>query len=107
MSAAVKMDARGSTRTAPRIFEVECPAWAAGVTRIREPTIADWLASRKIEDDAERSLLFLSRMVLDEAGEPVGAEAVHAAPLAAMQELLTALRPILDGVAAEGTTPLA
>ena len=102
MSIAVKVH----ERTSPRIFEVQCPAWAKGTTRIREPTIADWLASRKIEDDAERSLLLLSRMVLDEGGKPVGEEAIQSAPLGAMHELLLAIRPIIDGVEAEGASPL-
>lgn len=48
--------------------------------RMREPRLRDYIDSKKV-DPQDVMVLFLSRMLLDDKGEPIGEEAIKDLPL--------------------------
>jgi hypothetical protein len=94
-----------------RTVKVEVPAYddagaEAGTTGIwlREPRVKDWLAAEQAKDDRERSFLLLAGMVLDDNGNPIGAEGVDDLPLSVMERLIDAVSKMLGFK--EGSGPL-
>lgn len=81
-------------RRALRTIEVECPAWADGITRIREPRVRDFVEAQKIANDEERTIALLGAMVLDANGDPVGRDAILDASVGAMVELAAHVGPL-------------
>jgi hypothetical protein len=87
MSQTAKNVAQFPVRRNLRTMTALCPAWSETEVTFREPTIRDYMDARKAADDQERTLVLLSRMLLDDKGNPVGLDAILAAPLVALNQL--------------------
>lgn len=70
-----------------RTIEVECPAWADGVTVLREPRVRDYINASSAKDNYDKTVMLLGAMVLGEDGKPVGQEAILDAPMVAISQL--------------------
>jgi hypothetical protein len=82
------VSAAGSGRRALRIIEVQVPAWADGVTRVREPRVRDMDAFMRTEgSELYRTAVLLGAMVLDDEGSPVGTDAIYDSGIAAIRGL--------------------
>lgn len=80
-----------------RSIEKLVPAWNPdGLTTIREPDIKTFIKANREPDSYERSVILLGGMVLDDAGKPVGVEAIEAAPAAAFVQLGAFIPELLD-----------
>lgn len=87
-----------------RTETVTAPAWSDEPFQMREPRVADYLATVNMANDQEKAIAMLAAMVLGEDGKPVGKEAILNAPLAALGQL-SRLIPRMTGEA-EPEAPL-
>ena len=94
-------EAKIAARTPRRVIEVNVPEWSSDPTSMIEPSVRDYIAASKANSDQDRAVMLLGACVLDATGNPVGPDAILAAPITAFAALSAYLPTLLGQQEAE------